>query len=258
MNDPCASIREIASAFVDNELSATESLGVENHLRQCGECAAEVAALRALSAQIKQHAHYQSPDPTLSERVLAQIQTSENFVKPPEPMRRRPRRNWLQLGGMMAAALLLTTSLNWYWNLRQSAARLRQEIVGSHIRSLLSQRPFDVASSDRHTVKPWFNGKIDFAPPVLDLSAQGYPLLGGRLDYLDQQTVAVVVYGRRKHVINLYLRREPGTGNAAPRLNQTSGYSLIEWQNGGMRLTAVSDLAASELLEFARLYGEAR
>lgn len=257
MSEICAQTRPLCSAYLDNELGATESLTVEAHLRECRDCAAELAALSALSQQIKQQALYHTADAALSQRVQKTIQSSDGAAQ--QPIAKKPPRTgrtWLQLGGAIAAALLLATGLNWYWNLNQSEARARSEIVSSHIRSLLSQRPFDVASSDRHTVKPWFNGKVDFAPPVLDLSPQGFTLQGGRLDYIDQRTVAVIVYGRRKHVINLYARPDPKTVHQAPRATQTTGYSLVEWQAGGIRLVAVSDLAVAEVLEFARLFAD--
>lgn len=257
MSEICAQTRPLCSAYLDNELGATESVTVQAHLRECRDCAAELAALKALSQQIKQRARYHTADAKLSQRIQRAIQSHDGAAREPSAITpARTGKPWLQFGAVVAAALLLATSLNWYWNLTQSAERARSEIVSSHIRSLLSQRPFDVASSDRHTVKPWFNGKVDFAPPVLDLSPRGFTLQGGRLDYIDQRTVAVIVYGRRKHVINLYARPDPKIVHQAPRATQTTGYNLVEWQAGGIRLVVVSDLAVAELLEFARLFAD--
>lgn len=252
MTDICEQTRLLGSAYLDNELGASESLTVEKHLRECAACSDEIAALTELSQQIKRQARYHAAPPALHERVRASVAGAPKMK--PVPTNSRIGKKWLRLAGAIAAAILLTTGVNWYWNLKQAETRLRHEIVSSHIRSLLSQSPFDIASSDRHTVKPWFNGKVDVAPPVLDLASQGFPLLGGRLDYVNQRTVAVVAYGRRKHVINLYVQPDAKTTDGPPQPTQAAGYNLVEWQANGMRLVAVSDLAVAELLEFARLF----
>jgi anti-sigma factor RsiW len=146
----------------------------------------------------------------------------------------------------MVALLAVVWSGSLYLALPSAQDRLMEELVSSHVRSLQVDHLSDVVSSDQHTVKPWFNGKLDFSPPVIDLASQEFPLVGGRLDYLDERTVAVLIYRHKLHPINLYIW--PGTGrNVAPQGQDRQGYHLIHWTAGGMNYWAVSDLAASEL-----------
>jgi anti-sigma factor RsiW len=123
--------------------------------------------------------------------------------------------------------------------------------VADHIRSLLATHLVDVASSDQHTVKPWFDGKIDFAPEVRDFAADGFPLVGGRLDYLDGKTVVALVYRRHKHPINLLISPVPGRGDTSPEALTRRGYNLVHWTQGEMSYWAVSDVNAAELGQFA-------
>jgi anti-sigma factor RsiW len=124
--------------------------------------------------------------------------------------------------------------------------------VAAQVRSLQAQHLMDVATSDRHTVKPWFNGKIDFAPPVVDLADQGFPLAGGRLDYVHEHAAAALVYRRRAHVINLFIW--PGAAPEEPQVTRREGYSLIRWGHDGLTYWAVSDIDTADLQGFQKLY----
>jgi anti-sigma factor RsiW len=138
------------------------------------------------------------------------------------------------------------------WLAPNQDALLVQEVQTAHVRSLITSHLTDVNSSDQHTVKPWFSGKLDFSPPVTDLASQGYPLQGGRLDYLNNRSVAALVYQRNKHLINLFIW--PSTdGNQAPRISTYNGYHLMHWSQSGMNYWAVSDLSLSELQSFVQL-----
>jgi anti-sigma factor RsiW len=169
-----------------------------------------------------------------------------------------PRRDFFKFAFLIlnsAAAVCLALLLSVTFTRPSAQQRLAQDIVSSHIRSLMANHEMDVASSDQHTVKPWFDGKLDFSPPVKDLAPQGFPLIGGRLDYLGDRAVAALVFHRAKHVINLFIwptREGDSEPAASPPIN---GYNLIHWSRGGMTFWAVSDLNERELMEFARNFG---
>jgi anti-sigma factor RsiW len=170
---------------------------------------------------------------------------------PPTP-RALPWRG-LSLAAALAVVVLLVGGL-WRGGLTPGADdTLTGEVVASHVRSLMAAHLADVPSSDKHTVKPWFDGKLDFSPPVEDFAAEGFPLVGGRLDYLDNRPVAALVYMRQKHVINLFIW--PVSGGSAPLTQPASrqGYNVFRWTTGGMTYWAVSDLNTTELREFVGL-----
>ncbi|MDR3416980.1 MAG: hypothetical protein P4L83_12410, partial [Nevskia sp.] len=176
---------------------------------------------------------------------------------PPEPAAAAPapaarsRRDWSRWAMPLAASLALAIGLNTMLATRRSQGVLADELVAGHVRSLQAEHLADVASTDQHTVKPWFAGRLDYAPPVRDLAAQDFPLTGGRLDYVEHRQVAALVYRHRKHIINLYVW--PGGGGSIPEVRSQDGYSLVHWSQGGMEWWAVSDLNAVELKQFAEL-----
>ena len=144
------------------------------------------------------------------------------------------------VAGVMLAMMLRAPAAN---------ETLAQEVVSSHIRSLMANHLTDVSSTDQHNVKPWFNGKVDFSPPVKDLAGQGFPLIGGRLDYLGGRPVAALLYHRRRHIINLFIWPSLHS-DSGPKTIATKGYNLIHWTRSGITYWAVSDLNENELSEF--------
>lgn len=199
-----------------------------------------------LRSLIKSEAQYFTAPDTLKQRIKQQISES----KP-----RTAFRPWVAA----AAAVILTLCGSLLWTIISSRSRthtddvVAQEIVSSHVRSLMLDHLIDVPTSDTHTVKPWFNGKLDFAPEVKDFSVQGFSLLGGRLDYIDNRTVAALVYQRRKHPINLFIWTSPAAADEAERQFSRNGYNLIYWTRSGMCYWAVSDVNNTDLHEFVQL-----
>lgn len=250
---------ELLPAYLDQELGIADAVGVEQHLRECPECQSEYAEQRAASLRLKADGTYFKAPPDLAPRIkmsLPRERSSPDKLKAFkfEWLRaaagsRAWNFGWPSVGALAASVLTLVLSGSLYLARPSDRERLAEELISSHVRSLQVDHLSDVASTDKHTVKPWFNGKIDFSPPVVDLATQGFPLEGGRLDYIDGRTVAVLVYRRAKHPINLYIW-PTSDGDASPKEQQRQGYHLIRWTSGGMTYWAVSDLATSELKSF--------
>lgn len=234
--------KELLPAYLDHELGITDANAVEHHLGTCPECQQAYEEQRSVRARLKSDAAYFKAPAHLAQRI--------NNSLPAE--RARPNRfkgwnvNWLSAGAVSATLLALVWSGSLYLALPSAQDRLVEELVSSHVRSLQVDHLSDVVSSDQHTVKPWFHGKLDFAPPVVDLTPQGFPLVGGRLDYLNDRTVAVLVYRHGQHPINIYIWPSADR-NSAPQMQSSHGYHLINWAAGGMNFWAVSDLATDEL-----------
>jgi anti-sigma factor RsiW len=244
----CPQAKPLIGPYADGELEAAAILELEKHLHDCPACAREWRNLQSLKKTLKQDALYFTAPAELRKRIKADL---------PSRGRAAPRRpvwnwNWLTTATTGAFAVCLALLLLLAQTRPSPEQQLEQEIVSSHLRSLLGSHVLDVASTDQHTVKPWFNGKVDFSPPVKDLVAEGFPLTGGRLDYLGGRTVAALVYQRNKHIINLFVwpAKEP---DSKPRWSKPSrGYHLIHWSDAGMTLWAVSDLNERELMEFVQ------
>jgi anti-sigma factor RsiW len=196
-----------------------------------------------LSAAIKKHATYHQAPDLLRKRVERSVRTAG---KSPGRLS-----GWRPLMGAVAASVVLSLTLSTLIVHHVQGDKLEAHILASHVRSLQVDHLTDVASSDQHTVKPWFAGKIDFSPPVRDLREQGFPLEGGRLDYLDGRTVAALVYKRHQHVINVFVW--PDSASAAEHLGSRDGFNVLHWSDDGFAYWAVSDLNATELREFAQL-----
>jgi anti-sigma factor RsiW len=240
MTDPdCEAISLLLQAELDGEVGAGDAAAVAAHMRNCPACAALHAQLLDLSARIRSEAtHYRAPE-ALRRRIALQIAAAN----PPPRRLGLARPAWFGAGFAVAASLALFLLLPQHPD-------LAQDVVAGHIRALQPGHLTDVLSSDQHTVKPWFNGRIDFAPPVIDLKEQGFPLIGGRLDFLDKRPVAALVYGSAKHVIDLYIWPAGTSVGSTPTEHTVSGYNTITWTQQGMQFWAVSDLEATGLRGF--------
>jgi anti-sigma factor RsiW len=234
-------------AYLDGELAAIDAVELEAHLTGCASCGRfrddRLALRTAIAAQMPR---FQAPEP-LRGRVRAALRkaSASRRARRPGPALAK----WLAL----AASVAVVAVGSWRLAVEHTASEmLTDEVLASHVRSLMPGHLSDVVSSDQHTVKPWFNGKLDFSPPVHDFSGRGYPLLGGRLDYLHGRPVAALVYGRRQHLINVFLWPAAGpVGGGAPLVRQ--GYHLLHWTTPEYTYWVASDLGLSELTDFAGL-----
>jgi len=244
----CDRAHPLIDAYTTDELDLAAALDVEQHLKECPACTRELESLHALRSTLASPSLRYAAPPDLRRRVSVNPSSSDARQNPPPAF----RINRFALAAAIGLLLLLPW-LTFYWNAsRSSASRLADEITASHIRSLMTDHLLDVPSTDQHTVKPWFNGKLDFSPTVIDLTAEGFPLIGGRLDFIDNRPVAAIVYQRHKHLINLFTW-PTRSGDSAPTLSQHNGYNLLIWNQSGMTRCAVSDLNPLELGQFAEL-----
>jgi len=233
----------MVDAYIDGELTATESADFERALEGCPECRKRLASARALSGLLRELPAEPAPD-LLRARVERELRTIAG--QPRE--RLRQRMPW----GAMAASVIVALGLGWLGGtLTGQGGRQSDALVASYLRVAMAEHTVDVASSDRHTVKPWYAGRIDYAPPVHDLTAQGFPLLGGRLDVVDGRKVAVLVYRRNQHKLALSLWPASASGNSAARVSERDGFAIAEWRHAGFEFRAVSDLAPGEMASFA-------
>jgi anti-sigma factor RsiW len=226
-------------AYLDRELAAEPSTMVRNHLGTCPSCRRRVTEREALTRLVRAAPHYAAPD-RLRLRVVEQSRRSVSFRR---------------LLMVAAAAVLLLAVGAGIGMLRFGGTRpdvIADQIVDGHVRSLMAAHLYDVQSTDMHTVKPWFLGKLDFSPPVTDLAAIGFPLLGGRLDYVDGRSAAALVYRREKHTINVFIYPERDAEIGRPSAASIRGFHLRHWTGSGMVFWAVSDLNDTELDVFVK------
>jgi anti-sigma factor RsiW len=249
----CDQAYELISAYLDEELRGGDRTSVADHIESCPGCRVLISDIKRTSKAIAELGRRPAP-PALASRIRSRLAAEEQEHAVKRVVRwRMPPSVWRQAVGL-AACCLLSVALTWgVMTSRDAVDQLQQEIVAAHIRSLLQDSPIQVASSDSHAVKPWFAGKVDFAPEVKDLTAEGFPLLGGRLDYVDQRRVGVLVYRRRMHTANVFMWRAPGVDDAAPTLANRNGHNLLAWTKSGVIYWAVSDLDAAELRRLQRL-----
>ena len=267
----CEEMKNLMDAYLDSELDPVTSQKVEQHLRDCRKCEQAYEVDTALAHAVSQAAPYYKAPLELRERIQVSLReaigasTSRPLagerplpVTRPEAVRRSVffdmPWNWLALAAAIAVAAIVASSF--LPRLRQPGADqfLATQLIASHVRSLMANHLTDVASSDQHTVKPWLDVKLDFAAPVVDLSGDGFPLVGGRLDYFDNHSAAALVYQRRKHFINLFIWPTTPADSKEQKTLERQGYHLVHWIEGDFTYWAVSDVNITDLETFKRSF----
>lgn len=242
----CDEAEILLHALIDGELDAGHTREVENHVAGCPRCAALLRDYREMSkAMAGPGVRYSAPS-VLRQRVEAAL---------PQPQA-RPNRRAVLRGFAMGSAVsaLAATGLVAIVLRRDDEERIQSEMVSAHLRSLQAGHLTDIISTDQHTVKPWFNGRLDVAPPVADLTAQGFTLIGGRLDYVDARAIGAVVYKRRQHIINLFVAQTASTERRPARIDTVRGFNIRHWSDRGLDYWAVSDLGRDELADFGEKF----
>ena len=238
----CDEAEILLQALIDGELDAGHAREVEEHVAGCPNCAAQLRDYREMSQAVAGAGLRYTAPPELRRRIEAAL-----------PQTQAPSRRMLLRGFAMGSAVsaIAATGLVAIVLRNDDEQRIESEVVSAHLRSLQAGHLTDVISTDQHTVKPWFNGKLDVAPPVIDLTAQGFTLIGGRLDYVDARAIGAIVYRRRQHVINLFVAQTASTERKAAKTETIQGFNIRRWSDRGLNFWAVSDLAADELAEFS-------
>jgi anti-sigma factor RsiW len=233
-------------AYFDGELDPTATAAFEHHLGSCATCVKSLAELEALRVSLEQANLYERAPEGFQQKVRSQLP-----ARPPAGMASRGVYRWLAL----AAGLLLAAALGWQsarWQRPSQQQVMIAAVLDAHIRSLQPGHLVDVQSTDQHTVKPWFDGRLDFSPPVRDFAGDGFPLTGGRLDVVNGRAVAALVYGRRKHVVTVFVW--PHRDEVARAANGSrQGYSWLAWERQGFDFYAVSDTAPADLVQLEQL-----
>lgn len=267
----CKEITDLKDAYLDGELDPITSQKIERHLRDCSNCGQVYEMNSALTHAISRGAPYYKAPIELSEGIRSSLRNASDGAftsgrlqetQLPATSTQRESRdvisnlpwNWLALAAGIVLVAIIASSFFSRMSAPTSAQFLATQLIASHVRSLMANHLTDVGSSDQHTVKPWLDTKLDFAPPVVDLSSEGFPLVGGRLDYLDNRPVAALVYGRRKHFINLFVWPAASHEAKAPKTITREGYQLLHWADSDFNYWAVSDVNLNDLQLFKQQF----
>jgi anti-sigma factor RsiW len=249
----CAECEILLHPLIDGELDAFHARDVEAHVATCAGCAEKLKAFRAMrEAMAGADLKFAAPA-SLRNRIEAALPSPSAEIIAPRKFFQPARRSFFggfAMGSALSAAIAATLVIG-VFRIDQNQ-QVADEVVSAHIRSLQAGHLMDVETSDQHTVKPWFDGRLDLAPPVIDLTAEGFTLLGGRLDYIDGEPVGSIVYQRRKHLINLFVAQRLGAKHAGALTESIQGYNVRHWSEQGLDFWAVSDLAGDELGEFVQ------
>ena len=235
---------QLVHAYMDGELDLTTALSVEEKIAADPNLAAQRDRIIALREAVQQSLSRDPIPPALRQRIEKTIGLRQETSRP----------TWRALAASVALAVVVTSSSTWLFLDSKTPQTMEDAIVAGHIRALMAPQPADVASTERHTVKPWFNGRVVEAPHVADLANAGFPLIGGRVDVVGSRPVPTLVYGRRKHIISLTAVPTAGRATSGPSISVDNGYNIVHWVMNGISYWAVSDVSPSDLDEFAKLF----
>jgi len=250
----CEESQQAMQAAIDGELDAAAVGAQQKHFLSCASCQSMHADLLRVRATVRSHASRHTAPAALRLRVVNEIEQAQ-----PHQIRRllAQLQAWpwgrINFGFASMASLAFAVVFSLYLQMPSETDREDQEIVATHFRSLQVDHLADVVSTDQHTVKPWFSGKLDFSPAVVDLATQGFPLVGGRLDYFDQHSAAGLAYRHGKHLINVFVWPDDSAGHSSDKIKSIHGFQLLRWSDGGMAYAAISDMNAHELQQFQQL-----
>jgi anti-sigma factor RsiW len=252
----CNDCRDLLSAYLDGEMAADKRRRIAAHLKGCAACSEALADYGRMGRTLRQYGRTAAV-PALAgrvrsalDRVDADADAAVSLTKPVATSQRRwwPRGLAAQATALAATCLVSVLTTWWVVTSANTASGIERDLLNAHVRSLLQDSQVQIASSDQHTVRPWFTGRADFAPAVKDLAAEGFPLVGGRLDYVAERRSGVLVYKRRLHVINVFMwSASTASAESAPRPASRNGYNLLTWTRNGIAYAAVSDLNTEEL-----------
>jgi anti-sigma factor RsiW len=245
----CDEAEILLHALIDGELDAGHARDVEDHIAGCSNCAAQLKAYREMSQAIAGAGVRYTAPAELRQRIEASLPQPRMQIK---PQTLAPNRRSVLRGFAMGSAVsaIAATGLVAIVLRNDDQQRIMSEVVSAHLRSLQAGHLTDVVSTDQHTVKPWFNGRLDVSPPVIDLTSQGFTLIGGRLDYIDARAIGAIVYRRRQHIINLFVAQTSNTESRAAKIETIQGFNIRYWSDRGLNYWAVSDIGVDELAEF--------
>jgi len=250
----CNDTRLLLEAYSDGELDLVRQLELEAHLRACPACALRAKGLATRREVLRDSVPRFAAPPQFREKIQALVRAEA--APATAAGARRPAISWPSFWnfGGAAASLAFVLFIGYTWgNTRARTNAWLDEAVSDHVRSLQAGHLMDVASTDRHTVKPWFAGKLDFSPPVFDLADAGFPLAGGRLERIDGTAAAALVFHRRLHAINLFVW-PAADGSVPTHRGAENGFNAESWSQGGLNFLAVSEIPATELDQFAAEY----
>lgn len=251
----CELTRRFVPVYMDGELDLVRTIEMETHLKDCPACAQRLEEQKEVRSALRRCSLAYAAPAALRERIQSSLRASSRVGIQERKIKWPSLLTWQWAGAVAVLALFSISAWQMIGRLPApfSDQRIAAEVISSHVRSLEAHHLMDVVSTDQHTVKPWFDARLDFSPPVEDLASDGFPLVGGRLDYLEGREVAALIYQRQEHFINVFMWPNPAGTNSTRAMESQQGYHIMRWSSGGFQCWAVSDIGAPDLAEFVRL-----